>query len=145
MRNFIRGVLISLGIAGVILAAFLFLTSIANANEHPPDLFVTFGCFQEQTTLDLAHVWVEKGDYYFDEAANEYLQLDECFVLYQPGWAAYIDRVVKRLSKDYNNMPSYVVEAHMYSSPAVGEEGYMPFYFLYHGDLPERAVRREAL
>lgn len=130
--------------AGLIAVAILFI-SVANARDESPDVLITFGCFQEQTALDLAYVWVEKGDYFFDEAGNDYLISGDCFVLYEPGYPAYIDRMVKKLSKDFQNLPSYVVEAHMYGSPSVGDEGYMPFYFLFHGELPERAVRREAL
>ncbi len=137
MRRIILGIVIG------ILASVLAFAAVAR--DESPDVLVTFGCFQEQTALDLAHVWEEKGDYFFDEMANEYLQSNECFILYDPGYPAYIDRMVKKLSKDFQNLPSYVVEAHMYGSPSVGDEGYMPFYFLFHGELPERAVRREAL
>ena len=145
MRNFVLGSAILAVVGGIILATFLFLSSAASAREESPDVLITFGCFQEQTALDLAYVWEEKGDYFFDEAGNDYLLSGDCFVLYEPGYPAYIDRMVKKLSKDFQNLPSYVVEAHMYGSPSVGDEGYMPFYFLFHGELPERAVRREAL
>lgn len=145
MRKFVLGTVILSIIAGLTLAAFLFISSVANAREESPDVLVTFGCFQEQTALDLAHVWKEKGEYYFNEIADAYLQTNECFLLYEPGYPAYIDRMVKEINKLFLGDRSYVVEAHMYGSPPVGDEDYKPFYFLFHGELPERAVRREAL
>lgn len=134
---------IILGIVIGILASMLAFAGVAR--DESPDVLVTFGCFAEQTALDLAHVWEEKGDYYFDEMANEYLQSNECFILYEPGYPAYIDRMVKQLGKEFLGLPSYVVAAHFFGTPPIGEENYKPFYFLYHGELPERAVIREAL
>ena len=107
--------------------------------EVYPDVLVTFGCLDEQAALNLQEVWEVKGQYWFAEVAGQYMQGGECFFLTEPGYPAYIDRVVKKADKKFENQAAYVVEAHFYgASPG------KTFFFMYYGELPVRAHRSAA-
>ena len=107
--------------------------------EVYPDVLVTFGCLDEQVALNLQHVWEVKGLYWLSEAASEYVLEGECFLLTDPGYPAYIDRVVKKADKKLENQDAYVVEAHFWGA-AKGKT----FFFMYYGELPARARRSAA-
>ena len=107
--------------------------------EVAPDVMVTFGCFNEQVALNLQEIWEVKGGYWFKEVGNQYMQTGECFFLYDPGYPAYVDRVVKKSDKKFNGENAYVVEAHFYGA-AKGKT----FFFMYYGELPIRARQRAA-
>ena len=134
VRQIAISTIIALGLG--VLMAMTFPS--ASRGEEPPDLFVGYGCFEEQTSLDLAHVWEKKGMYWLTEAANEYLQTEECFTLDTPGYPTYIDRVVKQLGKKVKGEDAYVVEGHFHGVPE------KPFFFLYHGEVPVKARRTAA-
>lgn len=128
-------------IAGI-LAMLLIATfpGKTRSEELPfPDLFVMYGCAQEQTSLNLAHIWVKKGKYWFNEAASDYVLNGECFILGDPGFPAYIDRVVRKVDKKFEGDDAYVVEGHFFGDPPE-----KTFFFMYHGELPAKA-RRSAI
>ncbi len=110
----------------------------AHTEEPPvaPDVMVTFGCLDEQVALNLHEVWEVKGQYWFSEVGNQYRQTGECFTLYEPGYPAYIDRVVNKSGKKFEGEDAYVVEAHFLGAPP-GKT----FFFMYYGELPARAHR----
>ncbi len=103
-----------------------------------PDLLVQFWCLEEDVVLNLAHSYYTGGQGGLDEAGAGYMMNHECFVI-EGGYPAYIDRVVKKTSYRFKNMDTYVVEAHFWGAPP-GKK----FFFLYYGELPERA-RRSAI
>ncbi len=108
-------------------------------SEVYPDVLVTFGCLDEQVALNLHEVWEAKGNYWFSEVADQYMQTGECFFLTEPGYPAYIDRVVKKADKKFEGENAYVVEAHFFgASPG------KTFFFMYYGELPVRARRSTA-
>ena len=107
--------------------------------EVYPDVMVTFGCLDEQVALNLHEVWEIKGNYWFSEVGNQYMQTGECFFLTEPGYPAYIDRVVKKAGKKFKGEDAYVVEAHFFGA-AKGKT----FFFMYYGELPVRARRSAA-
>ncbi len=104
--------------------------------EVSPDVLVTFGCFDEQVTLNLQAVWETRGNYWYSEVANQYVQNEECFLLTESGYPAYIDRVVKKAGKKFKDENAYVVEAHF-----LGASPGKTFFLLYYGELPVRASR----
>ncbi len=107
--------------------------------EVYPEVLITFGCLDEQVALNLHEIWEAKGNYWFSEVASQYVQAGECFILTEPGYPAYIDRVVKKADKKFKNQDAYVVEAHFFgASPG------KTFFFLYYGELPVRARRSAA-
>ena len=130
--------------AALILLLIAVFSNIARGahTEKPevyPDVMVTFGCFDEQVALNLYEVWEVKGDHWFKEVGNQNMQTGECFFLTEPGYPAYIDRVVKKADKKFENQAAYVVEAHFYgASPG------KTFFFMYYGQLPVRARRSAA-
>ena len=107
--------------------------------EVYPDVMVTFGCLDEQVTLNLQEVWEVKSYYWFSAVAGQYVQTGECFMLYEPGYPAYIDRVVKKADKKFKGEDAYLVEAHFYGA-ARGKT----FFFMFYGELPVRARRSAA-
>ena len=107
--------------------------------EVYPDVLVTFGCFDEQVALNLHEVWEVKGQYWFSEVGDQYMETGECFFLTEPGYPAYIDRMVKKANKKFKGQPAYVVEAHFFGA-AKGKT----FFFMYYGELPVRARRSAA-
>ena len=124
----------------VLMLLALFFPGKVKGGELPnPDLLVTFGCAQEQTTLNLAYVWEKKGEYWFLEAATDYVLNKECFSMTYPGYPGYVDRVVRKLDKKFYGSPAYVVEGHFYGAPP-GKT----FFFLFFGELPAKAHRSAA-
>lgn len=107
--------------------------------EVYPDVMVTFGCFDEQVALNLHEIWEVKGQYWFSEVGNQYRQTGECFMLTEPGYPAYVDRVVSKADKKFKGEDAYVVEAHF-----LGASPGKTFFFMYYGELPVRARRSAA-
>ncbi len=107
--------------------------------EVYPDVMATFGCFEEQVALNLLEVWEAKGQYWFSEVGDQYMQSGECFFLYDPGYPAYVDRVVRKSDKKFEGEDAYVVEAHF-----LGAAPGKTFFFMYYGELPIRARRSAA-
>ena len=124
------------------LAVFMATKAWGAHTEKPevyPDVLVTFGCLDEQVTLNLQEVWEVKSYYWFSEVAGQYVQTGECFMLYESGYPAYIDRVVKKADKKFKGEDAYLVEAHF-----LGASPDKTFFFMYYGELPARARRSAA-
>ncbi len=133
----------AIAVFALILLALTIPSQVQGAHtEEPevyPDVLVTFGCFDEKVALNLHEIWEVKGDYWFKEVGSQYMQTGECFFLYDPGYPAYVDRVVKKADKKFEGENAYVVEAHFYgASPG------KTFFFMYYGELPVRARRSAA-
>ena len=136
----VRNIIIAAALAALVVTAAPGVARGAHTEkpEVYPEVLVTFGCFDEQVALNLHEVWETKGNYWFGEVGNQYMQTGECFFL-SGGYPAYIDRVVKKADKKFKNQDAYVVEDHFFgASPG------KTFFFMYYGELPVRARRSAA-
>ena len=107
-------------------------------NGVSPDLLVQFWCLEEGVVLNLAHSYYTGGQGGLDEAAAGYIENRECFFM-EGGYPAYVDRAVEKTRYKFRGADTYVVEGHFWGAPP-GRK----FFFLYYGELPERA-RRSAI